>query len=516
VERLFSILASSLTLILLISFTALSGCANIEKASKSSTSLASFLGFSELPDWYVKNKYRYADSRWIDNDFNTAIHYRDVGEGPVVVLLHGEISSLHSWEKWIEILSEHFRVIAIDLPGSGLTSAPHCIDDREDTCAENLTSNYLAHTIEYFIEDLGIDKFSLVGSSYGGYLAAQYAGHQHPEKLDKLILITPVGFQQELPWILNYVTTSGMDILNRYFQPSTVITSIVNNFYGDPESISRSTTERYLHLAQSDGAHETNVRQLLFIRTLMEYGMLLDLGDINIPTLVMWGESDNWGDFSHAQRWQEELADATLVTYPLFGHALMEEGPKITAEDVVAFINEEPIPTIEGLGTGGSFSIDDAMSEFDESAMFGTEDDSEEADSEEMDNEEADTEEVETEAVDTEAVDTEAVDTEAVDTEAVDTEAVDTEAVDTEVVDSEVVETVTEEGFDSPDTEEGFDSPDTEEGFDSPEADEGFDSPDADEGFDSPEADEGFDSPEADEGFDSANSEEGFDSLEDE
>ena len=298
------------------------------------------------------------------------IHYRDVGEGPVVVLVHGEMESMHVWNEWIDALSQNFRVIALDLPGSGLTSSPHCISDPEVTCPENLSSNYLSHTLEYFIEDLNIRKFTLVGSSYSGYLAAQYAAHQHPEKLNKLILITPMGFQQDIPWIVNYVTVPGMDIFNRYLQPSTIATSILERFYGQPDKITPSNRQRFMHLTQSEGAHHSNVIQLKMVRTLMEQGMLLDLDDISIPSLVMWGASDTWGDFTHAERWQKELGNATLVTYPLYGHALMEEGAGITAADAIAFINDEPIPSLDSLGSS-SFSIDDAASEFDKDALFG-------------------------------------------------------------------------------------------------------------------------------------------------
>lgn len=358
-------------LIIVLFTLALGGCANIKNASKTSTSLFSFLGFSELPDWYIRNKYSYTDSKWIKNDFDTMIHYRDVGEGPVIVLVHGEMSSMHVWDGWVDTLSQNFRVIVLDLPGSGLTSAPHCISDPEETCPENLSSNYLSHTLEYFIEDLNIRKFTLVGNSYSGYLAAQYAAHQHPEKLDRVVLISPLGFQQDVPWIVNYVTVPGMDIFNQYVQPSTVATAVLNHFYGDPDKISPANRQRFMHLAQSEGAHHSNVIQLSLVRTLMEQGMLLDLGDISKPTLVMWGEADTWGEFSHAKRWEKELGNATLVTYPLYGHAPMEEGPELTVNDVIAFMNDEPIPTLEGLGTGGSFSIQDAASEFDEATLFG-------------------------------------------------------------------------------------------------------------------------------------------------
>ncbi len=354
----------------IVTVLTLTACTNINGASKSATSLTSFLGFSELPDWYVRSKYSYPDSKWIDNDFGSPIHYRDIGEGPVVVLLHGEISSLHTWDKWIETLSQDFRVIAIDLPGSGLTSAPHCLSDPADTCAENLTLHYIQHTFEYFIEDLKLDKFSLVGSSYGGYLSALYA-LDHPQKLDKLILISPLGYQQEVPWILNYVTASGMDVLNRYFQPATVISTIVDDFYSSSENIKRVNLDRYIHLAQSDGAHASNVYQLKRVRQLMEQGMLFDMSEVITPTLVMWGKSDNWGSPEHATRWEEALSDAILVKYPFSGHALMEESPTESVADAIAFITDEPLPSIEGLGTGGTFTINDAMQDFDKEALFG-------------------------------------------------------------------------------------------------------------------------------------------------
>lgn len=375
-KRLQVFLTSSLPalvvpiLVVVVTLT-LGACANIKTASKNSTSLFSFLGFSELPDWYIRSKYSYPDSKWIKNDFETMVHYRDIGEGPVIVLVHGEISSMHIWNRWIDLMSQNFRVIALDLPGSGLTSAPHCISDPEETCPENLSGNYLSHTLEYFIEDLDIKKFSLVGHSYSGYLAAQYAAHQHPEKLDKLILISPRGFQQDVPWLVNYVTVPGMDVFNRHVQPSIFINAILEKYYGAPEKINASDRQRFIHLAQSEGGFHSNVTQISILRTLMEQGMLLDLRDISIPTLVMWGESDKWGDFSHAERWKKELGNATLVTYPAYGHALMEEGPEITSSDAIAFINNEPMPSVDALGPSGGFSIEDAETAFDKDALFG-------------------------------------------------------------------------------------------------------------------------------------------------
>ena len=51
----------------------------------------------------VKRRHEYKDSKYIENQ-GMQVHYRDVGEGPVLLLLHGMFASLHTWEDWIDIL----------------------------------------------------------------------------------------------------------------------------------------------------------------------------------------------------------------------------------------------------------------------------------------------------------------------------------------------------------------------------------------------------------------------------
>jgi len=348
----------------------MTACTNIGGASKSSTSLASFLGLSELPDWYLSNQFSYPDSQWIENDFGLKLHYRDVGEGPVIILLHGEMSSLHTWEGWIDALSQDFRVIALDLPGSGLTGAPHCVSNPEDVCAENLSEEYIEYTLQYFIEDLNLGRFSIIGSSYGGYLATRYALKQ-PHRVDRLVLIAPMGYQQDVPEVMSVMTSPGLDLLTQYIQPSTFISTIVDDLYGERENINQANLERYIRLAQGDGAHESNVRLLKLVRNLMDDGTLTPFEEIEQKTLIMWGELDTWGDVAHAERWDETIADSLLVKYPFLGHIPMEEKPVNTLPDLVAFFNDDPLPSIEGLGTGGTFTIKDAVDNLDQETLFG-------------------------------------------------------------------------------------------------------------------------------------------------
>lgn len=352
----------------ILSLSIISGCSNISGASKSATSLTNFLGFSELPDWYISSRYTYPDSQFRTNDFGLRVHYRDVGEGETVVLLHGELSSVHTWEKWVEILRQEFRVVAIDLPGSGITGAPQCVSKPKKRCPENLSGDYISHTVTYLIEDLGLRDFHLVGASYGGYLASRYALN-HPEKVKSLTLISPLGLQQEPPFMIDYLVDSSL--ISKFFQPATLATTIADDFYGSPERITQASLQRYIHLLQAPDAHESNVLQAEMVNELMQFGSTDTFSEIQAPSLIMWGNKDKWGRFEHAQRWVDQIPNSMLVEYKGVGHLSMEEHAEDSAYDLIAFINDEPLPTIEGLGRD-AFTIQDAVDSLgDKEALFG-------------------------------------------------------------------------------------------------------------------------------------------------
>ncbi|WP_197472233.1 alpha/beta fold hydrolase, partial [Oleiphilus sp. HI0067] len=72
----------------------------------------------------LEQKYTNSSSSFMELDGNR-IHYRDEGEGDVIVLIHGTASSLHTWDAWTESLKQHYRIIRMDLPGFGLTGPDH-------------------------------------------------------------------------------------------------------------------------------------------------------------------------------------------------------------------------------------------------------------------------------------------------------------------------------------------------------------------------------------------------------
>ena len=114
------------------------------------------------------------------------MHIRDTGPktAPIVILLHGLGSSLHTWEPWAQTLSLHYRVIRFDLPGFGLTG-PDPTGDYSDARA--------IAVLAALMNSLSVSHASLIGNSMGGKLAWQFAA-EHPQRVDKLVLISPDGF----------------------------------------------------------------------------------------------------------------------------------------------------------------------------------------------------------------------------------------------------------------------------------------------------------------------------------
>jgi pimeloyl-ACP methyl ester carboxylesterase len=92
------------------------------------------------------------------------INYSDTGEGQVIVLLHGYLESMQVWNGFAEKLATKFRVINVDLPGSGLS----------DTYGDVHTMEFMATAIKALVEHAGAGRVFLTGHSLGGYVSLAF------------------------------------------------------------------------------------------------------------------------------------------------------------------------------------------------------------------------------------------------------------------------------------------------------------------------------------------------------
>jgi len=109
---------------------------------------------------------------------NTKISYTDTGKGKAIVLLHGFLENKKMWREYIELFSEKYRVVAIDLLGHGESDCLGYVHKMEDN----------ANAVNAVLENLNIEKATIVGHSMGGYVGLAFA-ELFPEKIQKLVLL---------------------------------------------------------------------------------------------------------------------------------------------------------------------------------------------------------------------------------------------------------------------------------------------------------------------------------------
>jgi pimeloyl-ACP methyl ester carboxylesterase len=255
------------------------------------------------------------------------LHVRESGraDAPAVILLHGFGSSLHTWEPWAEALSRDYRVVRFDLPGFGLTGP--------DPSGQYTTARSI-EVLRALMDRLGLSKASLVGNSMGGKIAWTFAA-QHPDRVDKLVLISPDGFASpgfaygKTPEVPAFVK------LMRYALPKALLRKSLAPAYGDVAALSEAAVTRYHDLMLGPGNRDAMIAR-------MEQVMLEDpepmLRGIKAPTLLVWGEKDAMIPFSNAADYVRSLPDATLASFPALGHVPHEEAPLVSLAPVQAFL----------------------------------------------------------------------------------------------------------------------------------------------------------------------------------
>ncbi|QSQ26333.1 alpha/beta hydrolase [Pyxidicoccus parkwayensis] len=283
----------------------------------------------ELPAAEAEARYATPPSRFLEVD-GLRIHYRDQGQGPLLVLLHGSNASLFTWEGWVRELSSHYRVISLDLPGHGLTGP----DPKQ-----RYTWTGMAEVLEAFRARLGLERFHLAGNSMGGAVAWHYA-LLHPEHVDRLILVDAAGYPRDepAPLVFRLARTPVLGELLSHVTPRQVIEKNVRAVYGDPSKVKEADVDRYYALLLREGNREATRERL---RATTDDGLWRRLGEVRAPTLVLWGAKDTWILPRYGERFDRDVPDSRLVVYPGLGHVPMEEDPASTAADVRRFLSEE-------------------------------------------------------------------------------------------------------------------------------------------------------------------------------
>ncbi len=242
--------------------------------------------------------------------------WRRAGSGPPVLVLHGWGAKIEAVDPIIRGLASQLTVTAVDLPGFGETALPP---------APWGVAEYADWT-RALMDELELDRPSIVGHSNGGRIAIHLASH-HPERVDKLILVDAAGIRPK----------RGL----RYYRRVAMAKSAKHaaRLLGRP---GRALQRRVLaRTASTDYANAGPLRPT-FVRLVNEDLTPL-LSQIRASTLLIWGDQDDATPLSDGQTMERLIPDAGLVVLKGAGHFSYLDQPQRFVR-VAAHFLAAPVP----------------------------------------------------------------------------------------------------------------------------------------------------------------------------
>ena len=241
------------------------------------------------------------------------IRVLSAGEGDPVVFLHGGGGLF--WDPLLDALSNQHRVIAPEHPGAGESQGLEHVEDLWD----------LVLYYNELLDTLGLPRTTLVGHSFGAMVAAEIAA-TNPERVDRLVLIAPVGLWRDDHPVVDF---SGVP-------PETLPELLLADPTGPMAALlpapDPTDAEALFRAAM------TIASILQFTWPLPEKGLHKRLYRVKAPTLVVWGEQDRLVDAAYGEDFVAAIADARLEVIPDAGHLPHIEQAEPTAAVVTQFL----------------------------------------------------------------------------------------------------------------------------------------------------------------------------------
>jgi len=248
------------------------------------------------------------------------------GAGRPIVLLHGYGESLVAWRGVFDSLTTAGRVVAFDLPGSGLSDKP----------ATGYSAESMADWIAAAMQSLNLDSAVIVGHSLGGAIAAAIAV-RHPAAVRGLVLVDPAavlppeylpdpGSSRQLAASMRSAIAEYESLRPHFFSPH------------DSEWMAEPDTAAASYVPQDD---ESYVVALQSVLSEFDFAWLsaARADSVRVPTLVLWGEYDQLFPRRLGARLVEALPDARLQVVERSWHRPHVERPAVVSAAIVQFLD---------------------------------------------------------------------------------------------------------------------------------------------------------------------------------
>jgi haloacetate dehalogenase len=265
------------------------------------------------------------------------LHYRECGEGPAMVLLHGWPQTSYTWRKVMPLLAAHYRCIAPDLRGMGDSDKPLTGYDMRTVATD----------IRALISALDLSEVYLVGSDWGGLAARRYA-LDWPGELDRIFIVDIVPHDQVLANFTADIARGSWHFLFNQVPdlPEALVRHDVRLFlqtlmrpkYHNPAHMDEAIDE-YVSAYSKPGALRGG---FAYYKAMFEQNRALDAEQsqrrIEDPIHCVWGTSGGMGRlFDVMAMWRSCAPQITGRAFEECGHYVPEEQPELLVQEILQF-----------------------------------------------------------------------------------------------------------------------------------------------------------------------------------
>jgi 2-hydroxy-6-oxonona-2,4-dienedioate hydrolase len=253
---------------------------------------------------------------------NLLVRYLDKNKrGVPLLLLHGLGGSIESWNNNINFLSTKFRIIALDLPGFGLSDKPKI----------SYSIKFYVNFLEKFIQRIKLNHLFIIGSSLGGHIAVEFT-LKNRKMVDKLILLSPAGSlpksfkgTRELKRYIRIVNARSSEEISR------ILISIDNSM------VNRSYAESMYERLSLPGAKQAFISALKGSARAQRYNNQLE--KIDTSMLLIWGKKDRLIPLKFIRPFMEH-GNSRIIIIENCGHRPHVENPRLFNKVVKDFLIE--------------------------------------------------------------------------------------------------------------------------------------------------------------------------------
>ena len=242
---------------------------------------------------------------------------------PPLVMLHGHGGGLGVFAGVFDALATAYRVYALDLLGWGRSSRPP-FRGKSPAAAQA----WWVASLEAWRRAVGLERFTLLGHSMGGFVAASYA-LARPHHLTHLILVSAAGLTRPVALrngVLYNLPPQRVVRLAGTLGPA-LVRARTRDDAATPHYPQNVLTDYYYQLSAAPGSGEFAFAKLIGLKS-WKRPLLGELHRLRVPTTLLWGEDDTLVSPQDGVKAHARLPKSELVLLPGVGHAPYSEAPE--------------------------------------------------------------------------------------------------------------------------------------------------------------------------------------------